>query len=825
MAVLFAPGVDKLIGSDEEFSLVEVTSSDDEDPVLTKGGNRTQATLEKEHLADTLNQGNTENYLSPRHASPHNCSNSLLLKSNSTRLVSKCCKDFHASIIKGKSVVVDDSTAMESSRFLTSVRGAQDTGTNLQTLESPLGCNIVPSHAVCGMSVIQSPRTSSQSTPTRLFLNENLNGSFSFQSHSAIEDTSAHPVVYQQLRPQRPVSLFSGAFTFTDQWNPRPCSLTEECTYNDLWGLPLNSRGELIQMNSTSSSNILVKRSSGMVSGSFHGQNLIGPSNTEEDFGSNSGNYGQRSCPRDLNLFPMHDCDSRGPSADNFWQTPRRHVPACSLNTDLNLVNVSFDVCGHHGYDSVQDQMNQAIPSIEKDIRVSPNATPVTMRLMGKDVAIARSATQDTEDENIWTDKEMIIEHQQQEDPFTLSSTLQKSEGSANNLFEHQRNLQWKSLVKAHNSLLLNPYINWPSDSVPQRDRFPLTRSSNYELQPNSHLSFNFTNLREPLVSDPRLALPSLPPGSSQCIHWAPNQNYHQHPPHPRASGFDFPFLCDNCVEYKQQEPIFRSPFKGVPSWLHSSDQVRSTPTANSLAFPDEIQRSYLSQTPPSRFNSSVTFTTYSPVDPLSHLRGPFGPSTAVRSQLLEAVPGIEPISADKVSYGSRIESTNRLKSPAFGVRTPDLCARTKKRPAVKPVDPLRKLDKMPNLGRLKNPSIDASPRKEAFYGEVECRGGVAIRLDSSLGKSSNIEYLPDGNVAQKDGRRNFTGTERFSTGETAWPGPTKLGAGARHTLKSTQTMNKDGSRSIHSMVSFGGVPNYMMVPESQAKPTRRYEI
>lgn len=847
---MFASGADKLIGNDEEFSLVEVTSGDDEDTVLIESGNRAQVTLEKEHITDTRNQGNAENYSSPQHASPHRCRNSSLTESVSTRRVPKCCKDVHASI-KGKSVMIDDSTTTENLRFLTQVRGTQGTNMNIQMPESPLACNIVgPSHGVCGMSMIQSPRTSSQLTPSRLLLNESLNRSFYLQSPPAIEDTGARPMMYQQLCPRRPMNLFNGAFTCPDQWNPRPCSLTEECTYKDLWGLPLNSRGELIQMNSASNSNFVLKQlhSSGMVSGSSPGQSFTRPIYAENDFGLNVSNFGQRSRPRHLDLFPMHNCDSRGPSADVFWQNPERHVsPSCSINTDLNLVNVSFDMCGHHGYDSVQHQreLNQGIPPMTKEDRVSSNPTPLTMRLMGKDVAVARSNTREAEDESIWTDKEIIIEHlQPEEDPFT-QSTLQKSKGSASLLSEHQKNMQCKSLAKPHHSLLLSPYVNWHPNSVPQRDRFPFPGSSDHEWL--SQASFNFTSLREPLMSEPQLALPSLPRGSSQCIHWVPKQNYPPNPPHPRASGFDFPFLHHDCGEYVQHASLFESPFKDVPPWLHPSDQGRSMPTANPLVFPDGIQRSYLSQTPPNRFNSSVTFTTYSPidppshwrspfgpspavrprlleVDPPSHWRSPFGPSSAVRPRLLEAVPGIEPVSTSKVNYRSRIESNDRIMSPAFSVMTPELSARTRKRPAVKSVAPPMKLDRMPNLGLLKHRSIDRSPTNETFFHEVEHSGGGgggAIRLDSSSGKSS-AERLPDGNGAQYDGQRYFAGTEKFST---ARPCPAKLSAGGRHILRSTQATNQDNSRLIHSMASSGEVPDCTMVPESQARSTKTYKI
>ncbi|KAK4789314.1 hypothetical protein SAY86_020633 [Trapa natans] len=803
-------GVDKLIARDEEFGIVNIVSGNDGDPVFTESGNRIQVTLENEHLPSTSNQGQGENYSDLNHGNPHDCNNNLI-ESFSTRQVSECV-DLHASIIKGKSVVVDDSTAKENSGFLTSVRGTHDTGTSLQTLEIPLGCSTGPSYAVCGMSIMESPRTSSQSTPSCLVVNENLNRSISLRSHSTIEDMGTHSLACQQ----RPINFLSCASPFPGQWNIRPCSLTDECIHKNLWGLPLNSRGELIQMHSTSSSNFVGKHSSCMMSDSLSEQNIIGQHYTDEHLGSNSEKFGQSSCSRGLNLFPMHNCDMHGPIADNFWQNPERHVSSsCSLNTDLNLLNVSFDVCGQQGYDYMQHQVNQTIPPLGKEIQVSTNITPVTMRLMGKDVAVARSSSRDLEDENIWMDKEMIIEHHQQ-DKLT-QSTSQKSNGSANYFVEHEKNLRCRSLVKAHNSLLLNPHINWPSDSVPQRDRFPFLRSSNHELPPHSHVSFDFTDLREPTVADPRVALPSLSRGSSQCIHCAPQQNYYLHPPLPRASSFDLPFLCHNCGEYNRKETFFRSPFRDAPAWLRPSDQVRTLPTVNYLAFPDEIERSYQRQTLPSRFNSSMTFATYDPPPP-PHLRGPFGPSPAVRSQLLEAVPGIKPFSTDKVSYGSRIEQVDRMKLPAFGVKTLDLCARTKKRPAVNyAVDPFSKLHKMPNLGPLKNLSIGTYPRKETFTGEVECGSGGEIRLDSSSGKAGMSVYLPDGSGS-------FTGTERLSR-EAARPCPTKLSAGARHVLRSTKTAGQDGSRPNHPMLYFGGSSNYIRMPDCQAKTNGTYEV
>ncbi|PKI55666.1 hypothetical protein CRG98_023882, partial [Punica granatum] len=582
-------GTDKLIGSDEEFSAVEVTSGDDDDPICIEGGNQAQVTVEKEHLTDARDQGNDEHYPSPRHASPHSCRNSLLTESSSVSQVPKFCEDFHTSI-KGKTVVIDDSSSRENSRFVSPIRGAQGTYTNIRLSGSTFGCNIDgPSHAVCGISMIRSPRTSSQPTPSRLFLNENLNGSFSLQSRSAFGDTGCRPLIYQQLFPQRPMSLIDGPFTPTDQWNPRPCSLTEECIYKDLWGLPLNSRGELIQMNSASSSGFVLNQlnNSGMVSGSsgsFPGQNLIGPSYADYDLRLKENHFAQRSRRRDLDLFPMYNSEIRGARPDVFWQ-------------NLNRQNL---------------------------------------------------------------------------------------------------------------------------------DR------------------------------------------TSQYIHWVPEPRCRPSPPHPRAPGFDFPFLQGDCGEYLQRDSLFQSPSKDLPPWLlHSSDRGRSTATAYSLPFPDAIHRNHPYQMPTNRFNSSTTLAAYGPVDPPSYLRSPFGSLPAVRPHLLEAVPGIEPVSAENVSCRNRINSRDRMKSPAFGVRTPDLCAKTKKRPAVKPVDPPMKINKMPNLGMLKQPVVDISLMRESYCSEIECSGGGAMGPDSNSGKSSSNGCLPDSIGAQKDGQANLTGTEKFKAKET----------------------------------------------------------
>ncbi|OWM73314.1 uncharacterized protein LOC116204893 [Punica granatum] len=832
-------GTDKLIGSDEEFSAVEVTSGDDDDPICIEGGNQAQVTVEKEHLTDARDQGIDEHYPSPRHASPHSCRNSLLTESSSVSQVPKFCEDFHTSI-KGKTVVIDDSSSRENSRFVSPIRGAQGTYTNIRLSGSTFGCNIDgPSHAVCGISMIRSPRTSSQPTPSRLFLNENLNGSFSLQSRSAFGDTGCRPLIYQQLFPQRPMSLIDGPFTPTDQWNPRPCSLTEECIYKDLWGLPLNSRGELIQMNSASSSGFVLNQlnNSGMVSGSsgsFPGQNLIGPSYADYDLRLKENHFAQRSRRRDLDLFPMYNSEIRGARPDVFWQNLNRqnldrHVgPSHLLNTDLNLVNVSFNMCRGHGYDSVQHRkgLRMAFPSKENEDRVSPDVTPVTMRLMGKDVAVCRSNTRGSEDENVWTDKEIIIEHHPPRDRFT-HATLQKSKGPVNLSFEPQMNLRRESPVKAPESLLLNPYINCRPDTVPQRDSIPASRrSSNAEQRPCSPMSFNFTDLREPLVTGHRQALPSLPHRTSQYIHWVPEPRCRPSPPHPRAPGFDFPFLQGDCGEYLQRDSLFQSPSKDLPPWLlHSSDRGRSTATAYSLPFPDAIHRNHPYQMPTNRFNSSTTLAAYGPVDPPSYLRSPFGSLPAVRPHLLEAVPGIEPVSAENVSCRNRINSRDRMKSPAFGVRTPDLCAKTKKRPAVKPVDPPMKINKMPNLGMLKQPVVDISLMRESYCSEIECSGGGAMGPDSNSGKSSSNGCLPDNIGAQKDGQANLTGTEKFKAKETVKLGPTKLSAGTRHILKPGQTVDHENSRPIHSMVPFDGTSNNIMIPESQTKSMKIYKI
>lgn len=396
---LFASGADKLTKSDEDFSLVELTSGDDEGP---RGGNHALVTVEKEHLTDTREPGNAENHSSPEHASPYNCRIGLLTtEGSSTSQILNCYEDLHTST-KGKKMVIDGSTTLENSRSLTPITGNQVTYTHFQMPEGPPGDNIVgASHLVCGKSMTRSPMTFSQPSSSRLFLNENPEGSFSLQSSSALEDTNALPLIYQQLCPQRPKSLIDGAFTFPDHWNSRPCSSTEEHIYKDLQGLPLYSCGELFQKNSASSNSCVLDKSDGLCmasasSGYFPGQILILPSYAKNDLRLKENHIVQRSCPRDLDLFPMHNCESRGLWTDVFWQNPERHVAHSHLlNMDPNLMNVSLDMYRKHGDESLQLQtgLNKTTPPKEKEDQVSPNATALTMRLMGKDVAVALSNT------------------------------------------------------------------------------------------------------------------------------------------------------------------------------------------------------------------------------------------------------------------------------------------------------------------------------------------------------------------------------------------------------------------------------------------------
>lgn len=118
----------------------------------------------------------------------------------------------------------------------------------------------------------------------------------------------------------------------------------------------------------------------------------------------------------------------------------------------------------------------------------------------------------------------------------------------------------------------------------------------------------------------------------------------------------------------------------------------------------------------------------------------------------------IEPALVGNIDYRNGIKSNDGMESLAFGV-APNLCANTRKRRVVSPLDPSRKLAKMPNLGLLNRPVGDPSLTRQTFCYEVSvAMEEQAIELDLNSRKSSSHSCPPGGHGAQKDGQRYFTG-------------------------------------------------------------------
>ncbi|KAH7526084.1 hypothetical protein JRO89_XSUnG0060200 [Xanthoceras sorbifolium] len=459
------------------------------------------------------------------------------------------------------------------------------------------------------------------------------------------------------------------------------------------------------------------------------------------------------------------------------------------------------------------------------------NTTQLTMRLMGKDVAIGRSS-KDVQDY-----------------PDGKDNWHQVS-GISDQPLNQQRDI----LIKAPDSRFLHPHVNWKTNTVFQNGSLPISRGPVPKLHhiaytPTFPASFNSAaNFQEAFMPGPETLrvssqLPVLSTPHINCEHMNLNPSelkYKQNLPQATNSAFTFPFLYPDCSE-QTQPSWFQSSSKSLLPWLLHATQVK-TPTACSQPFA-EMSRKHHCHTSAKNLlastsvhHSSVAYPC-NPVTPHVHMESSLGPASAFHPSFVPAFSGIKTTSSIDMSYRNRNK-------------------RTRKRPVAKEDYPTR-ATKMPNLGIQEDLSAVMELTRGDYSRNIQCNAGASelnsnkdrasspgcgclgvpedVRATKGMasGSFSNDE-LTSNNVEEGGPEKSKSvGAIRTSStidsskvdGMSRAGGPVKLSAGAKHILKPSQNMNQDNSRPIHSTIPIATVTETNSLLESQKKSTKFYRM
>ncbi|KAJ9685906.1 hypothetical protein PVL29_015003 [Vitis rotundifolia] len=705
-------------------------------------------------------------------------------------------------------------------------------------------------------------------------VNENANGRLSFLPQSTTENHNSRALQYQPFSHLSSKELMDSLSSFPGSKH-RALLFGEKCMDDDFFGLPLNSHGELIRLNSSGKDGLNHLKNPSTLSGSscslpFHHHVL--PKCNGDNLSVREKHFVETLLLKDqLKLFPTQNyieenLDVRFPSrlgitgsqvvgrTDAQWLGSERannhYVP--QLDSDPNLMK---DTChGCRQSDQIQYKKdNGKIHPREPSDQILMHTTQPTVRLMGKDVTIGRSSKdmQGLEDGKIWTDKEIITENcitstalasssakaYFQQD-WMLHAALSKSKESVAHTLETRRNQTSQRVLqmKAPESRFSHPYLNWQTNLVSQRHSNHSSSSLSFAPPPRSPAMLNrASNFHEPFISGNESlkvnsqipVLSSSPHSTCQHMHLNSAELRYNQGLHATKSAFEFPFMHPDYREHGQPS-WFPNPSKGLPPWLIHAAQQKKTSIASSQPYSDldgKHRSCTVSQTNfitvPSVHQSPVLSYPYCPMKSQSQIQSSLGHSF-VHSPLIPVLPGFKQTSSSNVNYRNRIKVKDRMKSKSFFVKDSDYSKNTKKRPAVE-ANESPKPPKLMTLEMREESSTVTGLNTVGNYSSEEQLNPVALELNSDRDQASSIGCMPS--ETQKDGLANSPGIDAAKLDGVTRSGPVKLSAGAKHILKPSQNMDHDSSRPTHSTIPFAVVTDSGRVSGPQKKTAKIYRF
>ncbi|KAL7000638.1 hypothetical protein U1Q18_001791, partial [Sarracenia purpurea var. burkii] len=663
-------------------------------------------------------------------------------------------------------------------------------------------------------------------------MNGNPHGKLLCPSQNTSVSYSSHAMPYQPFCHLSPKEIMHSICSNPD-WKQRAV-MGEKFMDDDFCCLPLNSQGELIQLNSSGKgvfNQMMRPRSVGTGSARCLAVHDILKNSTFDLSNLEEKNYEGWAPTKDhLNTLPVWNYVKENPNLplssrlgiSRIQGTGRTDVNCLDsaqennhsvyhLESGMELMNISPH--GHKQYNQPQYQIGD-VKGLQQG---NPNhdamqVTQSTMRLMGKEFTVGRSSKdlQAYEDGKVWTDKQIIAEHLP---PKTAVDCTSKGRELWQDLIVHPASGKLKENVGCSSETRINPASHSAIQMNPSGSRFPHSYL-NYNIDsgyPNgNHISQLHPYLpsaaspslfsQAPPFQDPficgydspkinsRMSNVSSAPRGNSRSNSAAMQNKQKHL-HAANSAFEFPFLCPGFGEHPQP-PWFPNSYKSLPPWLVSATQPKEKSLGPCYQSYSDVEGRHHSFTMSGPSFQTVPSLHHAPEDSFLHnpayyhpaVQNSFGSTSYAHPPLMPICREFIPTTAINKVHGDRMQFKERM-SPRVGIKEPDQVKKTRKRPATKPSDS-GKPSKIPNL---------------------------TVPHDSS--------------ELQPDGLRVSPVIDTFKMDGIARSGPIRLSAGAKHIIKPSSNMNMDSSKSTHSTVPFAAATTSSRVSESDKIPAQIYRF
>lgn len=672
------------------------------------------------------------------------------------------------------------------------------------------------------------------STSCKSIVNENENEPYRLHFPSQVTrqyyyDHSLQCPWFPHLSPKE---LMRTICPFQD-WKSRVGISGETGINEDLVGLPLNSQGELIRMNSNVTGRFDHLRDTTTIMGPSICSPM--PNDVQTNFMFDQAYFRSwNGVTSQADHFRMCRREDFGREMENLSMSSRfnpmeqsygvRRTNVTGMGLDPSFCALESEVLSNS---SRQDQLvknHSGNPS-----HISLQFSQSTMRLMGKEFKIGGNELQELEEREIWRDKEALkVQHASAttECPcirchdlpeFSVHPMSTKLKNAAIHLSEAEVNPASESRIFSQ--------IMQSQDNMAHQDGYGIGKGSTipeicsqFSLAPSPLTGSGRTVFQDPFVCGYRspTASQTLVPASlfhdsnqylnRSCIELTNIEN----PPNLSNLAFNLPSLDKECGGHVQQ-PWSQNSFKvTTPRWLDSRKKGTLSDYNQAYPFPVSSCHDWSisgidQQIEPSVYPTSEPFCMF----PDAVLQNSLVSSSLLPRQLLQVHSGISPDSVSQNGYREKMKFENCVNS-RLGIRIPNPVRRSKKRMA-SPSDEAVKLSKMaklriqensmntitavqtipvfePNVRYIREVPESASGKHEA--NAVECSKNAAHKAENIVGFG-----MPFNNKLQ--------GVPRS--------GPVRLTPGAKYVLKSSQNKEQTNFKASHS-----GNPSAEMATEDR---------
>nr|XP_016441027.1 PREDICTED: uncharacterized protein LOC107766699 [Nicotiana tabacum] len=649
---------------------------------------------------------------------------------------------------------------------------------------------------------------------------------------------TGHIMQYQPFPQISPQGLMCKVCSLPE-WKQRESMYGEKGIEENHVGLPLNSQGELINLNSNGERKLTQLPSSREIVGSSRGLAVtdVALSKCMDNLPDARG-HDKRAPPKDqLKLSFVDDSMQWNPTfpvpsrlgiyeydagRTNVELDPRKENEQSITSFELDRHVSNFSNHGSKQDDQAKQFETTRCQQYGNSDHVSLLVTPSKMRLMGKEFTVGKRDFHVPQDKRIWTDKQIIAENFSADNDNYNSVVTNHDQQK---LTVHPVLGTLKGLVACSPSIRINQAIPQPWVCSPDYSHQIDSVQHNHlgAIKQSPFTVYNHKpNFEEPFTGGYKsFTISPYAPGPTAVHHYS-SQNGGSSSVVLNSSNcaINSPFLHPN------SGTNFRSPWSQLSSectpWFSDAKEKKILMDFHELYSTSDRNHHHCSI---SGDNRQIDHSVYVASERFCSFTQRPALENPVASPSLANYPPMPLQIGSKANAGTKKRHGDVMKLKEKIISTPCLREtgynREGKKKPLSASDNCTNAKNIPNLMFQEDPSAVAPlNRHSKFEGRFGCRQALESGLVKGMAKS--IESGQSGTPDAGLGSFNSEDTLKYDCSLRS--GPIKLTAGAKHVLKPCQYNDQKNFRPTHSTIQFGASTAGSTTLETE-NPTKIYKF